>query len=133
MRKLIKKYIINTVSIYLLSQLIAGISLKNSIEILIYSSFILTLLLLLVKPVVNLIMLPINLITFNLSVWVINIILTYLWIILVPDVTAAAWDFQGINLGFITIAPMNMPRWLVIITAGVVLSIFIRLFDWLMK
>lgn len=133
MRFLIKKYIINTISVYLISQLISAVVITGEGYALLYSSLILSLLLLLVKPIINLIMFPLNLITLNLSSWIINIIIVYLWIILVPGITINYWQFTGGNFGWLILSPMTFSRWQVIILTGILLTLTIRFLNWILK
>lgn len=133
MRYLIKKYIINTISIYTVSQIISSIVLQVGGLSLLYTSLILSILLLLVKPIINLIMFPINLITLNLTTWLINIIIVYIWIILVPGIVINPWQFNGINLGLLILSPMIFSRWQVIILTGILLTLIIRFLNWIFK
>ena len=133
MRSLFKKYLINTFAIYLSTQFIPPFKLTDNNYQLLTASLILSILLYFIKPIINLIMLPINIITLNFTSWIINIMIVYLWIILTPGIEVNSWNFSGGNLGPIILSPMTFLRWQVIIILGIILTLIIRLFNWLLK
>lgn len=133
MRSLLKKYFTTTVSIYCLTQIIPSVTFNRGWPGLLTASFILGILLYIARPIVNLIMLPINLLTLNLSSWIINILIFYIWTILTPDVNIAPWRSSGFSFGPIMISEFNLIRWQIVIFGGIVTTILLQLFDWLLK
>lgn len=133
MKSLIKKYIINLLAVYLISRLVNAVVISDNGYTYFYASLFLSLLLMLVKPVINLIMLPLNLLTLNMTSWLLNIIIVYVWIILSPGVSVSSWYFSGGNLGPLMFAPVTFPRWQVIILTGILLTLIIRFLNWLLK
>lgn len=134
MKFLLKKYFIVTFSIYALSFVITGFHIKNGFGGLLYSSFILGILMFIAKPIVDLIMLPINILSLNLTKWLFNIFLVYIWTILVSgDIIISPWKFSGFSLGPLTITSFILAKWQVIVVSGIILTLLIRTLDEIMN
>ena len=133
MRKILQNYFIVTASIFTLTQIIPAITIQNGWFGIFYASFILALLLYIAKPIVNLIMIPINFITLNLASWLVNIIIIYLWILLVRDVQIHSWEFGGGVFGPLTFSRMNFGALQVTIIVTILLAILEKLYSWLIK
>jgi uncharacterized membrane protein YvlD (DUF360 family) len=130
MRHLLKKYLVTIVSIYLLLQLIPSFKINGGLGGLLYSSLILSLLTYMVKPILNLVLLPINVITLNLSSWVLNILIFLLWTILMKNVIIANWAFKGTNSGIIKIDPVFFPSWQLIIILSILFVFLSKFIYW---
>lgn len=133
MRYLLKKYFIVTIAIYSLIQFIPGFTVTNSWAGLFYSSLILGILMFIAKPLVDLIMLPINILSLNIASWLLNILIVYIWSLLAKDVSFTVWNFPGINAGPITVSPFLMGRWQVIILSSIILTLVIKTLDSILK
>lgn len=133
MRSLLKKYFIIILAVYLLTQLIPTFVVSEGWRGLFYSSFILSLLLYIAQPVINLIMLPINLLTLNLTSWLLNIIIFYIWTLLVPNIWVTDWQFSGKSIGLITFSSLYIPQWQVIVLSGILLTLITQFIKWLVK
>lgn len=133
MRYLLKKYFILIISVYLLTQLIPTFNISGGWQGLCYSCLILSLLFYIAAPIVNLIMLPFNLLTLNLTSWLLNILLLYIWTLLVSEIHITSWQFSGVSFGLIILSSANLARWQVIIIAGILLTLIIQFISWLVK
>ena len=98
MKKPLKHFILNLASIAILSNIFTGVSYDNNITILLTTSLILSLANLLVKPILKIILLPINIITFGLAGWLIQVIILYLTTLLVDGFTITAFAIGPLNL-----------------------------------
>jgi putative membrane protein len=71
-------------------------------EILILASLLLAIVDLVVKPILNLVLLPLNLITLGAFRWIINVIVIYLVTLLIPEFKVKPFIFPGLQLyGFV--------------------------------
>ena len=84
-------------------------------------------------PIANIIMLPINLVTFNFTSWLVHIVLFYVFMILTPQVSLNAWNFPGINLGPFELAPINLGYIEMVVLVGLFFVILSRFIEWLRK
>ena len=131
MIKAVKKYFLVALSLHFLTLIVPAFNINGPWYDIFYSSFILTVLLLIIKPVLNLIMLPLNILTLNLSSWILNILIFYLWTYLVPNISISAWKFQGAELGIISLSPMDFSYFATLIIVSVLFIILIQSANWL--
>ncbi|OGG26887.1 hypothetical protein A2960_01875 [Candidatus Gottesmanbacteria bacterium RIFCSPLOWO2_01_FULL_39_12b] len=133
MKILLKKYFITILSVFTLTQIISSFVIKGGWNSLFYASLILSILFWFAKPLINIIMLPVNLLTLNLAAWFVNIIIFLLWIRLVPDISINSWQFSGANLKIILLTPFYFSAFQVIILCSILLTIIIQFFKWLIR
>lgn len=95
MKKILRHFTVDTVSLYLASSIASGMMFEKGFETLILTGIGLTLASLVAKPVVNILMLPINLITFGLFRWVSAAITLYLVTLVVPGFKIVNFSFSG--------------------------------------
>lgn len=103
---MVKKYgrlfLINITSIWLVSQVVAGITFKGGLSTLVTAGLVLTLVNLAIKPLINLLLLPINLVTLGTFRWLVNVLVLWLVTAIVPQFQINAFTFSGLNWqGFI--------------------------------
>ncbi len=131
MIKIVKKYLLVTLCLHILTLIIPAFRIDGTWYDIFYSSFILTLLLIIFKPIINLIMLPLNILTLNLSSWILNILIFYLWTRLVPNISISAWKFQGIKIGIISLSPMDFSYITTLIIVSILFIILVQIANWL--
>lgn len=131
MIKVIKKYILVALCLHFLTLIVPAFRINGPWYDIFYSSFILTILLIIIKPVLNLIMLPLNILTLNLSGWILNILIFYLWTHLVPNISISAWKFQGAELGIVTLSPMDFSYFVTLIIVSILFILLLQFANWL--
>lgn len=95
-------YFFSIFSLWFASQLIPGFKITGSLPTLFGAAFALFLLTLIVKPVLKILFIPVNLITFGLLSWIVNVIMIYLLTVVVPEVRIMPWVFPGTSMmGFV--------------------------------
>lgn len=122
MKYLLKSTFLNLTTLYLTNKFFPGFSIENSLQTFLTAAFVFTLLDKLVKPVIKILLLPINLITLGLFRWVISVATLFLLEILVKGITIKSFYFQGFTYeGFV------IPSFTVSLIASYILtSIIIR-------
>jgi putative membrane protein len=95
---LLKPIVITFISILLLALVIPSIT-YASWPTLIIASIVLTLLQKIVRPVLKILFLPINIITLGVFAWVINVIILWLAVLLVPGFHVDQVVLAGVHLG----------------------------------
>ena len=94
MRWLLRSLITTGLSLYLVSLILPGFTLSGGLTRLAVTAVILTLATKLIKPLINLVMLPINLMTLGLFRWVTHTFPLYLVAWLSPDLTITGFTFN---------------------------------------
>lgn len=129
---LLKKFLLAVASLLILTQLIPSVGISNNWQDLFYSAFVLTVLLFAVKPLLNLVLIPLNLLTLNFFSWILQIIIFYIWIV-ICDVSVSSWQFNGVNFGAVTLSSVYLVKWQVVIISTVVFTIINSLLSKIFK
>ena len=85
MRPIFRSLLVTATSLYLTSLVLPGLTFSRGFKGLILTVVILVLVDRLIKPVINLLFLPLNLITLGMFRWVTNVLVLYLVSLLSPD------------------------------------------------
>jgi putative membrane protein len=102
MKYLIRSFLFNVFAIWFTSQIIPAFTVHGSWQSIIGAGLVLSILMLIIRPILKILFIPINIITFGLLSWFVNVIVIYLLTALVNDVSISTWTFNGLNLaGFI--------------------------------
>lgn len=133
MKAILKNTVFNAISLYILSQFLAGVKIDGGIQTLLLAGFILAVLYKILKPVLNLVSLPLNMITLGLFSFITNAILLYILTIIVPDVGVSSFTFNGFSSGGFVIPVIHLSSFWAFIVSAALLSLIINFFHWLIK
>ncbi len=133
MRTLLKHFIIDTISLYLISTAVSGITFSEGLYTLLLAGFVLMLATLIVKPVLNVLLLPLNLITFGLFKWVTYAITLYLVTLVVPGFKLAEFVFKGYNSYWFAVPGVSLSGILAFIAFSFVISLVSSILYWIFK
>lgn len=133
MKTLIKIYLTCTLSLYLASVAFGGMQLSKGINSILLAGIALSLFSLLVKPIINLLLLPLNLITFGLFRWVSSAIALYLVTLVIPEFKIIGFIFNGLSSKWISIPSINLSGILAIIAFSLVISVISSILHWLIS
>ena len=102
MKGFVRNVLFNSFSIFLLTQIIGGVQVTGGIPTYLFGGIALTLLLVILKPVLNLLALPLNILTLGFFSFLTNIIIFYLLTVIVPGINIVAFTFPGFSYsGFV--------------------------------
>lgn len=102
MKTFLRQVSLNYLSIYLSSQIFLGFKVNPSFRVIFIASVVWLLLNKIVKPIIKLLLLPINLITLGLFSWVISVITLFLLQYLIAGISLTPHFFPGLSYqGFI--------------------------------
>jgi putative membrane protein len=132
-RPIIKHFLINSVSIYLVSLAVSGIYFADGINTLLLAAVALTVAALVIKPVINILILPINLITFGLFRWVGFAIALYVVTLLVPTFKLLNFHFAGFSSYLFTIPAISIEGILAFIVFSFLISTIASIIGWALK
>jgi putative membrane protein len=132
-RRALKYFLINSVTLYIVSLVISGMSFKNGLSTVVMAGIGLTVASLIVKPIINLLLLPINLITFGLFRWVGYAAALYIVTLVVPGFLFTGLSFAGFSSSLISIPAFSLTGLVAFIVFSFIISITSSLLDWLLK
>jgi putative membrane protein len=102
MKHLMRTLLFNVFALWLTSQLFPGMVAPGGWQTLLFAGCILSLLMLIITPILKILFIPINILTFGLMSWFVNVIVIYLLVFFVPEIQIHAWTFPGFTFsGFI--------------------------------
>ena len=133
MKNLIRNYLIATVSLFTASQVASGLIFENGLTSIVLAGAGITIALMLVKPVINILLLPINLITFGLFRWVSSAIAIYLVTLVVPSFKVSHFLFDGFSTNWIDFPRLSFEGILAYVAFSFLISIFTTILHWIIK
>jgi putative membrane protein len=133
MKSILKIYITSTLSLYLASLAFGGMELSKGVNSILIAGIALSLFTLLVKPIINILLLPLNLITFGLFRWVSSVIALYLVTLAVPGFKITGFVFAGLSSKWMDIPSIDLTGILAFIVFSFVISVISSILHWLIS
>lgn len=133
MRTVIKHFIIDTITLYLISQAVGGMIFTQGAYTILLAGFVLMLATNIVKPIINILILPINLVTFGLFKWVTYAITLYLVTLVVPGFHLGDFVFNGFTSYWFSIPGIAIPGVFAFIAFSFVISTISSILYWIFK
>ena len=96
MRRIIRHFSVEIFSLYVASVFATGLYFESGIETLLLTGVGLTVASFLAKPVINILLLPLNLVTFGLFKWISGSIVLYLVTLIIPGFAITGFYFEGL-------------------------------------
>ena len=133
MKGLIRNTVINSISLAVLDLVIPGVTIHGGLKTYILSGFILSLLLKIIKPILNILSLPLNMVTLGLFSFFTNSIILYLLTVIETDISIKAFTFNGYTVAGFVVPVMHFNTFFAFILTAAILSVIISFFDWLLQ
>lgn len=131
MKSFFKKISVNLLSLILTLYIVDSLEITKDLFGLMISAIILSVFLDYLHPILNIIMMPINLITFNFFRWFTFFLLMYLWSLINPYVKIKPWNFTGFTSNLLSLNSQNLSFWQTLIIISILLIIFRKLIKWI--
>ncbi len=121
MKHLVRVFLFNVFALWLTSQIVPGLMITGGWQTILFGGFILCLLMLIVTPILKILFIPINILTFGLLAWLVNVIVIYLLTLFVPEMRVIAWAFPGWTWGGFVVPNIEVSYFLslVIVSLGI--------------
>jgi uncharacterized membrane protein YvlD (DUF360 family) len=97
MKYLLRLFIFNVFALWFVSELYGGLVISGGIGQILVAGFVLTLLMYIVKPILKILFIPINFITFGVGNWFINVAIFLLLTFILPEVIIREYLFPGLS------------------------------------
>ena len=133
MRLIIRHYVLDTFALYVASQLATGMNFDRGFETLFITGGALALATMLAKPIINILLLPINLITFGFFKWVSSAIALYLVTLVVPGFKIIQFYVAGFTTRLIDIPTISFEGTLAFIAFSFLLSLITSVLFWIFR
>lgn len=133
-RIFLRSIAINLAGVYIASQILSGVIVYiGGYQTLFLAAVIISFANLLVKPIINILLLPLHLVTLGLFRWVANLVVLYLVTWLIPNLRIQAFDFSGLNLSYLIIPAIHFSAFGAFIVATLTLTVTFHLLYWLLQ
>jgi putative membrane protein len=102
MKRLVRSFLFHVFALWFTSQILPGFIISGSWQTTLVAGLVLSLLMFVIKPFLKILFIPINIITFGLLSWVINVIVVYILTLIVAQIEITPWTFPGFTMwGFV--------------------------------
>lgn len=133
MKRILRHFVINSVTIYLVSNIASGLVFDKGIETILMTGLGLTIMSLIAKPIINMLMLPINLITFGIFRWVSAVAVLYLVSLVVPGFKILGFAFGGYSSVWVDVPSLALTGILALLAFSFLHSLISSFIYWLIK
>jgi putative membrane protein len=108
-KRLLRIFIVESVVLYLITQITTGLVFENGVTGLFYTAFALSIASLFIKPIINLLLLPLNLLTFGVFRFLTNAITLFLVDLVLSQFSITSFFFKGYRGNLIVIPTLGTP------------------------
>lgn len=133
MKSLIRKTAIYGLSLFFLAAIVPGVKITGGVPTYILGGFVLTLMSLLIKPLLNLFALPLTIITMGTFSLLINAVILYLLTVFVSKISVNPFSFAGTSFAGFIVPKISFNAFFSYVLASFVLSAIITFINWLRK
>ncbi len=133
MKSLIRNYIIDTSSLWATTVILPGLAYDGSLNTLLVAGIAVMLINFLVVPLLKIMFLPLNLLTFGFFTWIINVLALYVLTKVVPQFMLLPYSYPGWSANGFTIPAVNLNTLQVAIVASLLLGIIANFVKWVIK
>lgn len=133
MRKFLRNYLINLVALFGTVQILPGLTYLGGLRGLFVSALGLMLINIVIVPLLKLMFLPLNLLTFGLFTWVINVLALYILTSVLPYLKLTSFYFEGTSINGFILPAMDLNILHVAILASFLVGFISHFLHWLLK
>lgn len=133
MKKHLRFFLFSFFSLWILPNIVSSVVFEEGIKTIAETALVLTLINFLIKPIINLLLLPINLLTLGMFRWVVNTITLYLTTLFVPHFKISSFWFPGLNYHGFALPPINFGLIGTFILVSFIISFITTFLVWLSK
>lgn len=133
MRKLLRSFIFSIVALKVVSGLTGAVFFDQGVKSLILAAVALTAFEYLLKPIANLLLLPINILTLGLLRWVINVVGLYLATAITPGFHLEPFTFPGLTWQGMVIPEISFSLLISYIIISFLINLVVTVAKWLFK
>ena len=130
MRDWLRQSLLNSFSLDLTAALYSGLTVPASLGPLFWAGIVLTLLQLVARPVIKLILLPLNLLTLGLLSWLSQVLVLVIAVNLLPQLRVTAVSLPAFSRAGFAVPGLNLNLVLSFVVASLLLSLVYHWLDW---
>ncbi len=109
MKRIFRVFLIETVALFLVSKVTSGLDFENGLQSIVITGIALGIAAFFVRPVINILILPLNLLTFGIFKFLANAITLYLVDLVLKEFNVGSFTFLGLKHSLIDIPSFGVP------------------------
>lgn len=133
MKSFLRNTLFNAFSIFAMSQILPGVVVSGGFFTYIVGGVALTFLLIVLRPILNILALPLNIITLGFFSFLTNVIIFYLLTVFVTGISITAFYFPGVSYAGFIIPKIYFNTLFAFIIVSFVQSVIVSFLVWLTK
>lgn len=133
MKTFLRHIFVNFISIFFLTLVFPGFIVDQNFKTLITAAIIWFFLNKIVKPIIKLLLLPINLITLNLFSWLVGLATLFLLQIFADGITISSFQFDGVEISGFVIPPIYVNLFFSYLLTSILLNSLHKSIFWLFR
>lgn len=132
MKTILRYFLINTVSLWITTEVIKGLSYSGGFQVLLMGGLAFTLINMLLIPLLKILLLPLNLLTLGIFAWATNVLALYALTSVVPQFRLAPFYFTGFSANGFVIPGAYLSTLWVALAASLMIGFLTHLLHWIM-
>lgn len=133
-RSFLRSIVVNSLALFIASRINSQlIVIPSDLKSLLFIGFIFVIVNILVRPIINLLLLPIHLVTLGTFRWITNLLILYIITRFTPNFAINPFLSNRLDLGFIIIPPVYFSVLGSYFLASCILSLMFHLLYWLFE
>lgn len=133
MKSLLRASLINAFSLFILTQILSGVKVSGGISSYVLGGLALAIIYKILKPILNIISFPLNIVTMGATSFLINILLFYIATSLIPQISINAFTLNGASFGGFIVPTMHLNTFFAYAVAAFTQSVLVSFISWLRK
>lgn len=133
MKKYLRSLLITFASLIIAARFIPAISFAEGEKTILVTALALTVVNLIVKPIIDLLLLPVNLLTLGLFRWLVNVFAFYLAFLLVPQFEIEPFLFPGFTRGGFVVPMVQFSFFWTLVLTSFIISLVMGFLYWTFK
>ncbi len=134
LRLFLRTIAMNLASVWLAAEILSGvITYIGGYQTLLLAALVIAVVNLFVRPVVNLLLLPIHLVTLGVFRWLANLVTLYIVTWLVPNLQIHSFTFPGVNLYYLIVPSISFSAFGAFIVATLTLTFTFHFMYWILQ
>lgn len=122
MKHIVRVFLFNVFALWLSSQIMPTILIPLGWQTVLFAGLVLSMLMLIVQPILKILFIPINILTFGLLSWMINVIVIYILTIFVPEIKVNPWVFPGATWAGFVIPSLHFSYFTALIASSLLIT-----------
>lgn len=131
MRKILRFYLINVVSLWVTTQIVSGLTYTGGVKSLLIGGLAFSLINVLLVPLLKILFLPLNILTLGLFAWLINVLALYALTTVISDFRLLPFSFAGFTYNGLNIPAYDLTPFWVAVLASFIIGIITHFLQWL--